>query len=109
MLQILYRPISPIFTASLPTQITISTDSDAAIDISVEIEGATGFSTTLYPYNGKAVFHDLRSIVEQTMLADTRPFLSVILFAEQGTENVPSATRTVLGMPPSWGRTTQSV
>ena len=87
MLQILYRPISPIFTASLPTQITITTDSDAAIDISVEIEGATGFSTVLYPYNGKAVFHDLRSIVEQTMLADTRPFLSVILFAEQGTES----------------------
>lgn len=85
MLKINYSPISPVFTSAIPTQITITTDSNTAVTVTVEIEGASGFTTTLYPYDGKAVFHDLRSIIEQSLLAsNNRQYAAVILSAKQG-------------------------
>lgn len=81
MLEINYTPHEYTFTPDLPSEIDISTDA-TSVDITVECNGNTAFSTTLYPYNGHATFYDIRSVIEGHMLQNNLVFVNFVIMAE---------------------------
>ena len=95
MINIQYTPPQYIFTSSLPTAISITTDA-SALDITVECGGNTVFTTTLYPYNREVILHDIRSIIEGYLLSNKLIHTSFVIFAESEDESVNTPEREAL-------------
>ena len=95
MINIQYTPPQYIFTSSLPTSISITTDA-SALDITVECGGNTVFTTTLYPYNREVILHDIRSIIEGYLLSNKLIHTSFVIFAESEDESVNTPEREAL-------------
>lgn len=63
MLRINYNPQEYVFTSSLPSEITITTDA-ASVAISIVCGSVTVFSSTFYPYKQNVMLYDTRSVIE---------------------------------------------
>ena len=57
------------FSAELPDEVIFTTD-NPYIEVRVYYFHAVFFRTTLYPYNGKTTFHDLRSLIETAIIKE---------------------------------------
>lgn len=55
------------FTSSIPDTLTLSALTAESVLFEVELSGEVIFSATLYAYNHKATFYDLRSVIEAHM------------------------------------------
>ena len=87
MINIQYTPPQYIFTSSLPTSISITTDANA-LEIHIECDGNTVFTTTLYPYDREVVLYGIRSVIEGYLLSQRFIHTKVVIFAESDNENV---------------------
>lgn len=74
------------FSAELPDEVVFTTD-NPYIEVRVYFYHAVIFSTTLYPYNGKATFHDLRSLVEAAIIKEGYSHGSFTLFAKYDSQS----------------------
>ena len=95
MINIQYTPPQYIFTSSLPTSISITTDA-SALDIIVECDGNGVFTTTLYPYNREVILYDIRSIIEGYLLSNRLIHTRFVIFAESEDENANTPEREAL-------------
>ena len=80
MFQITTQFQSLYLSAELPEKVEFSVDS-TSFTLMVYHDHTTIFRTTLYPYNGNAVLHDLRSIIEDALRTDSgsRPTFSLYI------------------------------
>ncbi len=76
-------------SAELPEEVVISTNL-AAVNVTVYYFHAVCFTTTLYPYSGKATLRDIRSIIEQVIREEGYSCGQFEVYVTGGSENASS-------------------
>lgn len=85
-----------LFTSQLPDVIISATY--AEVTVTLKVGGTAVHTATLFPYSGTATFADLRSIVEEEMLARAafHTTVQVVVSASNGNVTASSATARVV-------------
>lgn len=95
MLRINYNPQEYVFTSSLPSEITITTDA-ASVAISIVCGSVTVFSSTFYPYKQNVMLYDTRFVIENYLKKTGAPLTTFYILAVTSEMSVRTTERTAI-------------